>query len=147
MGPRANALGLIVNGDYILLEEQAGKHSRGTGAFYRPIGGTIEFGERSVETLKREFKEELDVEVFISRYITCLENIYTIEEDMAHEITQIYVVEFKDPSLYKRDVFTVTEGNIVTQARWISLKELEHKVLFPNGLMELLKREFMGGEE
>lgn len=45
MLPRANALGVILHNDKILVEERHGQHSKGTGYYYRPIGGTIELGE------------------------------------------------------------------------------------------------------
>jgi 8-oxo-dGTP pyrophosphatase MutT (NUDIX family) len=127
--------------DYILLEERYGKHSNGTGYYYRPIGGTIEFGEKSDETLVREFKEELDAEIIVNRHITCLENIFYIDENIGHEITQIYVVDFKNESLYEKEDFSVVEGNTVTHARWIAKEEIlsGNKVLYPNGLADILK--------
>lgn len=140
MVPRANALGLLRKDDHILLEEQKGVHSKGIGYFYRPIGGTIELGERSYETLIREYKEELNVEIAIKRYIHCLENIYEINGRIGHEITQIYEVEFKDELLYKKDTFQVVEGSRITQAKWISLGDIESLILYPNGLQELIKQ-------
>lgn len=142
MYPRANTLGIIVKENYILLEEQEGKHSKGIGSYYRPIGGTIEFGEKSNETLVREFTEELGVDVVVKGYISCLENIFTVDENVGHEITQIYLVDFKDRNLYQKESFTVSEGNKITFAKWISKEEIfsGEKVLYPNGLTELLKR-------
>ncbi|MFE8702856.1 NUDIX hydrolase [Cytobacillus sp. FJAT-54145] len=139
MGPRANTLGLIFKDDYILLEEQEGKHSKGTGVFYRPIGGTIELGEKSQEALKREFMEELGVEIIVKRYVTCLENIYKIDENIGHELTQIYVVDFKNEDLYERETFTITEGPYISRAKWMLKKEIlsDYYVLYPNGLKEL----------
>ena len=144
MYPRANSLGIIYKDNYFLLEEQEGKHSQGTGYYYRPIGGTIEFGERSNETLVREFNEELDVEVIVRRYVSCIENIFKIEGNTGHEITQVYLVDFKDKSLYQNVHFTVAEGDKVTLAKWVSKEEIfsGKKVLYPNGLTELLKQEF-----
>ncbi|MBM7621100.1 8-oxo-dGTP pyrophosphatase MutT (NUDIX family) [Bacillus tianshenii] len=143
MYPRANTLGIIMKDNYILLEEQEGKHSKGIGSYYRPIGGTIEFGERSNETLVREFSEELGVEVVVRGYISCIENIFKIDEKVGHEITQIYLVDFKDTNLYQQEYFTVSEGNKITYAKWISKEEIfsGEKVLYPNGLTELLKEE------
>ncbi|UAL45561.1 NUDIX domain-containing protein [Sutcliffiella horikoshii] len=143
MYPRANTLGIIVKDNYILLEEQEGKHSKGIGSYYRPIGGTIEFGERSNETLVREFTEELGVDVVVKGYISCIENIFKIDEVVGHEITQIYLVDFKDRNLYQQEYFTVSEGNKITYAKWISKEEIfsGKKVLYPYGLTELLKEE------
>lgn len=142
MYPRANTLGLIIRNNEILLEEKEGKHSKGTGKFYRPIGGTIELGEKSSETIIREYSEEIAVDVKIKRYIACLENIFRIDGDIGHEITQIYLLEFIDRTLYQKEIFKVVEGNKTTFARWIPLEDIMtgKKVLFPDGLTELLQK-------
>lgn len=147
MYPRANVLGVLINDENkILLEEQVGTHSRGTGIFYRPLGGTIELGERSDEALIREYKEEIGVDISITEYIACLENIYRIENQIGHEITQIYLVDFKEKTLYQEESFVVSEGSKITNAKWIELEALfkDKMVLFPNGLTELLAEKFNG---
>lgn len=142
MNPRANTLGLIIKDNKILLEEQEGKHSKGIGIYYRPIGGTIEFGENSSETIIREYSEEIAVDVEIERYIACLENIFRIDGNIGHEITQIYLVGFIDQTLYQKESFKVVEGTKTTIAKWVSLEEIldGKKVLFPTGLTELLRK-------
>ena len=145
MYPQAKTLGLVLKEDCILLKEQNGPHSKGEGDYYRPIGGTIELGETSAETLMREFKEELSVEVSIEQYVTCLENIFSIHTNIGHEIIQIYLVKLNDPTLYKKERFDIKEGNKMTYAKWIPIVEVEagQKVLFPNGLPELLQEKFL----
>ncbi|QUG41664.1 NUDIX domain-containing protein [Psychrobacillus sp. INOP01] len=142
MYPRANTLGIIINKNKILLEEQEGKHSKGTGTYYRPIGGTIELGEKSSETIIREYREEIAVDIVVKRYIACLENIFRIEGSIGHEITQIYLVEFIDQNLYEKESFKVIKGSKTTFTKWISLEEIidEKKILYPNGLKELLQK-------
>ncbi|MDQ0878917.1 8-oxo-dGTP pyrophosphatase MutT (NUDIX family) [Paenibacillus sp. V4I3] len=141
MNPRANTLGIVARNKQILVEEQSGKHSKGNGFYYRPIGGTIELGEHSKDTLVREFHEELGVEITIKCHVKCIENIFKIDENIGHEITQIYLVEFNEPNLYEVEYFKVIEGNKITYAKWISVNDFErgHKILYPNGLTELLK--------
>ncbi|GGE78518.1 NUDIX hydrolase [Priestia taiwanensis] len=141
MHPRANVLGLLMKDNCILLEERYGKHSKGTGYYYRPIGGTIEFGEHSTETLVREFQEELGVEIVINQYITCIENIFTIEGNTGHEITQVYVVIFKDERYYEQERFLVSEGEMQTSAKWVLIEEAlsGEKVVYPTSLVERCK--------
>ena len=143
MFPRVTSLGIVVNDNCVLLEEREGKHSKGEGIYYRPLGGTIELGEKSDETLVREFNEELGVEIRIKHYISCLENIFMIDGNIGHEITQIYLAVFKDKNLYQKNFFNVTEGNKSTIAKWVSKEGIfaEKRVVYPNGLVELLKRE------
>jgi 8-oxo-dGTP pyrophosphatase MutT (NUDIX family) len=139
--PRANVLGIVTRNKQVLVEEQSGKHSKGTGFYYRPIGGTIELGEHSQETLIREFQEELGVQITIKSHIKCIENIYKIDENIGHEITQIYLVELNDLNLYEQERFEVNEGEKITYAQWISVTDFElgQRILYPNGLTELLK--------
>ena len=140
MHPRVNALGIVVKGDSILLEEQ---HSKRDGYSYRPIGGTIEFGEKSDETLVREFSEELGVEVIVKKYISCIENIFKIDQGIGHEITQLYLVDLQNKDLYQKEKFTVTEGDKITCAKWISLEDVYsgEKVVYPDGLTDILAKE------
>jgi ADP-ribose pyrophosphatase YjhB (NUDIX family) len=46
---------------------------------WRPLGGTIEFGERAAEALKREFLEELDKPIREPLPLAVLENLYSTE--------------------------------------------------------------------
>ncbi len=130
MHPRANTLGIVFNENSILLEQQEGKHSKGSGIYYRPIGGTIELGEYSYDALKREYREEIDVDIKIKKYLTCIENIFQIDEAIGHEITQIYLVEFIDHLLYKNKQFQVVELNKRTIAKWIPIKDILHNDFF-----------------
>ncbi|TFB23880.1 NUDIX domain-containing protein [Filobacillus milosensis] len=140
MYPKAKSLGIILKDEYVLLEQNYGKHSKGIGYYYRPIGGTIEFGEMSDDTLKREFLEEIDAEIVVEEYITCLENTFEIDKKLGHEIIQLYIASFKDENLYDKKQFKVTDVNKNTIAQWIPLSEIknERTILFPIGLKELL---------
>ncbi|QFT90897.1 hypothetical protein FIU87_19815 [Bacillus sp. THAF10] len=142
--PRANTLGVLVRDSYILLEEQTGRHSGGTDNFYRPIGGTIELGERSDETLIREYQEEINAKIEIKSYIACLENIYTIENVTGHEITQLYEVKFMDHALYQKEEFQVTEPGKTSTAKWIPLQKVlnDEIILYPIGLKEILQKNY-----
>ena len=144
MRPRANTLGLIIKGNYILLEEQNRKHSQGNGIYYRPVGGTIELGERSEEALVREYKEEIGADIEIIQYIDCIENIYKIDDNIGHEITLLYTVKFKDEALYQQETFTVEDVGKRTVAKWIPLDDIMHErvILYPVGLSALIKQQF-----
>lgn len=140
MHPRANALGIIRRGQQILVERFDGQHSRGTGTYYRPIGGTIEFGEYSAQTIVREFLEELHVEIKIVRRSECLENIFQVGENIGHEITQLYLVEFADQSNYSKESFVVTEGTECREAQWVEINDFitRSKIIYPNGIENVL---------
>ncbi|MET3729430.1 ADP-ribose pyrophosphatase YjhB (NUDIX family) [Fictibacillus halophilus] len=142
MSLRVNTLGILLNNGRILLEEREGNHSEGTGTYYRPIGGTIEFGEKSDQAIVREFYEEIGAAIKVKHYMTCVENIFFVDKKMGHEISQIYSVEFVDSDLYLAEKFVVTEGQQKTIAKWIDLDDImeNRKLLFPKGLRDLLKK-------
>src|SRR6476619_6756649 len=68
--------------------------------FYRPLGGSIEFGERSAATVTRELREELDAELTNLSYLGTLENIFTYNGEAGHEIVLVYTADFARPDLY-----------------------------------------------
>ncbi|EGA90402.1 hypothetical protein GPDM_05226 [Planococcus donghaensis MPA1U2] len=140
--PRANVLGILRKGQSVLLEQQFARHSSGKGPFYRPIGGTIELGEPSAKTVEREFKEEIGADIKIVQYVDVIENIYTLKNQVFHEISLVYEVEFDQQALYDQDVFDVFEDGKMTKAKWVSLEELDQHdtVLYPTGLLDLLTK-------
>lgn len=140
--PRANTLGILRRGNEILLEQQFVAHSGGDGPFYRPLGGTIELGEPSADALKREFQEEIGADIVIVRYLDVVENIFTLKQQIFHEITLVYEVAFENDCLLDLESFAVTESSKVTTAKWVSLEELSlpETTLYPDGLLELIQK-------
>jgi len=124
-----------------LVEEQSGKHMRGIGPYYRPIGGTIEYGERSSDTVVREFREEISMEVEVVSYLGCIENIFSVDGETGHDIDHVYVVRPIDEQLRSNEMFPVIEGDRTTIAKWVQL-EVFHAgklPLYPDGLLDLIK--------
>jgi len=139
---RPIALGLIWRGDELLVFE--GYDPADGEIFYRPLGGGIRFGERSEETLRREFGEELGVELAEVRYVDTLENVFVHDGQPGHEIVLLYEAAVTDSSFYGREVFEVHEDNgLVLTAHWMALSEFggEGPPLVPEGLLALLTRE------
>ena len=113
--------------------------------FYRPLGGGIEFGESSIETICREVMEEINVEVDKAslKYLGSVENIFHFNGMPGHEIVMIYDGALIDSGLYDQDVILGKEVNgDIFRALWKSLDEFEsgRLILYPTGLVELLQR-------
>ncbi len=114
--------------------------------FYRPLGGTIEFGETGKEALGRELKEEIAAEVSNVRFLGTVENIFTFDGKPGHEIVLVYRADLKNRGLYKQEVIegleTFPEGVMTIRALWKSLKAFRSHdlLLYPSRLLELLDR-------
>ena len=111
--------------------------------FYRPLGGGIEFGEPSTETICRELMEEIDVEVDKEslKYLGAVENIFYFNGNPGHEIILIYDGALKDTGLYEQaEIMGKEVDGEEFCAVWKSIDEFgEGKAtLYPTGLLEML---------
>lgn len=116
---RSKSLGLIWRGDELLLEEI--HEPDGTHIGYRPLGGTIEFGEKSWETLEREFMEELGEDLKIKKLHSVMENIYEWGGAQGHEIVFLYEADLLQKSTYDEDQVVrmdVSNGGQLKTAYW-----------------------------
>lgn len=137
---RPLALALIRDRDRLLVAE--GRDTVKDKSFYRPLGGGIEPGERSEQTVVRELAEELGVEVHPRRLLGWLENIFTYQGQPGHEIIAIWECALADPSLGSRDELWCSEpGYPPVRVVWAPIQTLESGTapLYPDGLMELLR--------
>lgn len=111
--------------------------------FYRPLGGGIEFGEYSEQTIHRELMEEIGAEVCELRYLGTLENVYVFNGTPGHEIVQVFDGFLKDVRLYDQTVIVGQEVDIedTFRAVWKRIDEFgEGKaILYPTGLLEMLR--------
>ena len=110
--------------------------------FYRPLGGRIEFGESSLDTICRELREELNVEVNREslNYLGTVENIFQFNGIPGHEIIMLYDGALKNSGLYDQDVIVGKESDEDIRAVWKSIHEFGtgKSILYPMGLLELL---------
>ena len=110
--------------------------------FYRPIGGTTELQEYTIDTLKREIKEKLNTEIKNIKLKKVVENIFVCDGFPGHEIDFIYQADFCDTSFYEHKEYELIESdNERLKAFWISIKEcIEGKYrLVPEVLIEYYK--------
>ncbi len=109
--------------------------------FYRPLGGGIEFGEASDDTIRREIKEELGEDVADLQYLFTLENIFSVNGRAGHEIVQVYDGRLINSGLYAQAEMSGTEadgGHF--KALWKQLDEFNpQNPLYPDGLLDLLR--------
>ncbi len=111
--------------------------------FYRPPGGGIDFGETGEQALRREFSEELDVELSNIAYLGALENVFTYEGRPGHEILLAYSIELPDEERLTHERIAGAESDGTPyEARWLALEDVRAGVarLYPDGLLDLLDK-------
>lgn len=138
MYPRAKAFGLAIHHGRLLVQE----YHAADETYYRPLGGSIELGEKSAHTVIREFQEELHTEVEIINYVGCLENIFHLNEEIAHEIIQLYSLRLLDVSLYETETLNIQDEQTISYAKWIPITAFiqKEKVLYPDGILNYIQK-------
>ena len=139
--PRPIALAVIRDRDRLLVFEIADPVRGVTG--YRPLGGSIEFGERGHDTVAREIREEIGAQLIDISYLATLENIHQYLGRPGHEIVRVYEARLADSSLYQRDVIEgAEEDGEPLHCMWKSMADFARgDPLYPEGLLELLTTE------
>lgn len=133
------AVGLVVRDGWVLAEEHAvipGHHR-----FVRAIGGGIEFGERAEEALRREFREELGVELSSVELLAVTENLFQLAGEPGHEIVHVFAVRCPElEHLPFGAARPVLDNDSV--ARWYRLSELAegNPPFYPDGVTAFAMR-------
>lgn len=133
---RPIVLGLAVKDNKLLVSERFDNVKKQT--FYRCLGGGIEFLEKSTDALKREFKEEINIDIVIKDLLGISENIFTYEGKNAHELVFYYNINILGKD-YKEE-YVVTDDNGQTKAVWIDINEFKNgnKILYPQEVFKYI---------
>ena len=128
------AAGVIIHNNKILV------HKNINSDHYALVGGRIEIGENSVDTIKREIKEELGKDIEITGYISTIENFFEMKGSKYHEIMFVHKVEFVDEK-DKEIEYTLEniEGKDYLKYEWLELDKIEQYPLWPKAIREVLK--------
>jgi 8-oxo-dGTP pyrophosphatase MutT (NUDIX family) len=134
---RPIVLGIAIKDNKLLVAE--GFDNKKNETFYRALGGGIEFGERSCEALKREFMEELGIDIKVGDYLGLSENIFEFNGRKAHELVLMYKVEVNDKDY--QDSYTTNDDSGEFKALWIDIDEFisDRKILYPKEVFKYLK--------
>lgn len=133
---RPVVLGVIKNGDKLLVSK--GYDDVKKQEFYRCLGGGIEFLENSKDTLKREFKEEIDIEIEVGDFLGISENIFNYNGKDAHEIVLFYNA-YIHPKDY-REKYDLIEGDSKSEAIWVDVDKFKNRefILYPEQIFKYL---------
>lgn len=103
--------------------------------FWALPGGRAELQETTIETIKREMKEELNEDITVDRLLWCCESFYEHENKDFHEICFYYLLKFNDdsPLLNIEDEFETRElDNSKLKFKWVAIDELDDLKLYPS---------------
>lgn len=130
------AAGVIIHNNKILA------HKNTNSDHYALIGGRVEIGENSEDTVKREIMEETGKEVETIGYISTIENFFEMQGKKYHEIMFIHKVEFinqQDKQI--QETIKNIEGKDYLQYEWLDIEKIDQYNILPKIIKEILKEE------
>jgi len=104
--------------------------------FQRPLGGHVEFAEYALDTVNREFGEELGQTLADVRLLGVLENIFEWQGRTEHEVVFIYTAGFASAGAYEIEEQVILD-NADRRVLWRPAGATEPP-LYPAGLSELI---------
>jgi ADP-ribose pyrophosphatase YjhB (NUDIX family) len=93
-------------------------------AFYRLLGGSVEFGETTDAAMRREIHEELGSEMENLHSLDMIQNIFTYEGEARHQITFLYAGELANKSLYAQEAIHVVDVTSEFDAIWVPVAKI-----------------------
>ena len=128
------AAGVIIHNNKVLV------HKNVNSDHYALVGGRVEIGENSVDTIKREIKEELGKDIEIKGYVSTIENFFEMKGSKYHEIMFVHIVEFMEED-DKGIEYTLEniEGKDYLKYEWLELDKIEQYPIWPKAIRDVLK--------
>ena len=127
------AAGVMIHNNKILLHKNINSNH------YALIGGRVEIGENSADTIKREIMEELGKEIEVKGYISTIENFFEMKGSKYHEIMFVHEIEFRNKEDQKIEyIMKNIEGKDYLQYEWIDLDKISEYPLLPKAIKDVL---------
>mgnify|MGYP000978777968 CR=1 FL=1 len=122
--------GILVRDHKVLVQKATDEEG------YAFPGGHVSFGETNEQTLIREFKEELNVDIIVKNLKWVAEIFFPIRRKLCHQICLYYIVNLSDEKQFLPE--TVFIGGEYLEGRsfdiefhWIPVSELNKHEVYP----------------
>jgi ADP-ribose pyrophosphatase YjhB (NUDIX family) len=104
--------------------------------FHRPLGGHVEFGEYALDSVHREFREEIEQEITGVRLAGVLENIFEWGGATQHEIVFVFTAALADERAYEILEQVILDARASTPVIWRA-HHAASPPLYPAGVADL----------
>jgi ADP-ribose pyrophosphatase YjhB (NUDIX family) len=106
--------------------------------FQRPLGGHVEFGEYALDTIHREFLEEIGQALTGVRLLGVLENIFGWQGGTEHEVVFIFEAALADDAAYEIEEQLIRDDTEPKSRVLWRPTDAVRPPLYPAGLTELI---------
>lgn len=128
------AAGIIIHNGKVLVHKNINE------TYYALIGGRVQVGESSADTVIREIFEELGKKVEITGYVATIENFFGFRNSNYHEILFVHRAEFIENEDKKiEETIKNIEGREFLQYEWLDLDKIDEYEIRPAVMKKVLK--------
>lgn len=125
--PRIRVAGLLKKDNQLLFV----KHRKNKREYYLLPGGGVDYGESFQQALKREFMEEVNLEIEV-------DNMLFISEAIAPDASR-HIVNLFFEVRYLSGEIKLTEEERLVGVEYINIEDLEKYTIFPNITKNILE--------
>ena len=126
---------IITHKDHILLTTTTNSNTEFASDLYFLPGGHVDYTESAIDALKRELKEEMNVEVNGSEFAGALECTWDRKGRIYHELNLVYKIDVSDQSLENPPEAVDPFHQFV----WCPLSEVAKRKILPEKLIPLIQ--------
>ena len=127
------AAAIIIHNNKVLMHRSINE------SYHALLGGRVELGESSTDTVKREVMEELGKEVEITGYCCTIENFFNFRNSEYHEIMFVHFAEFTNEDDKKiEETIKNIEGREDLEYRWLDLDKIKEYEVRPEAMKKVL---------
>ena len=127
------AAGIIIHNGKVLVHRNINE------TYYALVGGRVEAGESSADTVIREISEELGKKVEVIGYVATVENFFKFRNGNYHEILFVHRVEFvnEEDKMIEETINNI-EGRKELQYEWLDLESVGKYEIRPEVMKKVL---------
>lgn len=104
-------------------------------------GGHVAFGESNADTLIREFREEIGVQITVGDLKWVAEIFFPWGDKPCHQICLYYMVQIREDTLPEGAVFRgIEERGVPLEFFWVPIENLDDLEVYPVQTKELLEK-------
>jgi len=132
--------GVLIRDDKLLVQREKDGHE------YALPGGHVKIGESAETSLIREYFEETGVQIICERLIWIEEVFWKWQKQNLHTLTFYFLIHLENDHDLPDDYIEAQKDNSEIILHWLSLKELQNVVIYPDFIRDKIENISLGIE-